>query len=322
MYFPIWLRAMATISILLCHITGYGGVLYGTIMAQFLNIGVQIFFILSGFLFGVQKLSGGGNYWKYWYIKRAKRIYTPYWLFLIILCVVSILRGITIEPLKWLVSLSGFQGFDTVEGAGQTWYITAQLFCYLATPAISCLSFRLRNHGQRIIIVMTLLLLPLLLAVISNEYIWVFITPIAWYALAFIVGTHWHEIELKLSKRYLVPSIVVMLVMFGIRVVGKCFCDGTVLYNRIIVGYEHNISALCITLCFMIALNEIKPPRVIQTINNNSFEIYLYHFMFIGGPLSVIGITGNKMIDILLVILLTFVVSGAANRVINKIERK
>lgn len=59
-YFATWLRAAATISILLCHYVAQSQYAILNMSAQFFNIGVEIFIILSGFLFGVRK---GGDRW-------------------------------------------------------------------------------------------------------------------------------------------------------------------------------------------------------------------------------------------------------------------
>lgn len=56
-YFATWLRAFAAIMILLCHLTTFSGSRVLAPLGQFFNIGVEIFIVLSGFLFG----TGGGT---------------------------------------------------------------------------------------------------------------------------------------------------------------------------------------------------------------------------------------------------------------------
>lgn len=76
--FITWLRIFAVICILLCHYAQESNNVYVKMTAQFFNIGVSIFFIISGFCFGIQ---GALVDWKKWYKKRAKRIFIPYELF-------------------------------------------------------------------------------------------------------------------------------------------------------------------------------------------------------------------------------------------------
>lgn len=69
------IRFLGVILILLCHYTEQSVNVLLNMSAQFLNIGVSIFIILSGFLFGVRE---GGKNALSWYIRRIKRIYIPY----------------------------------------------------------------------------------------------------------------------------------------------------------------------------------------------------------------------------------------------------
>ncbi len=57
-YFVTWLRAVAVALILSCHLASWSENRILLIMSQILNVGVPIFFILSGFLFGI---GGGGK---------------------------------------------------------------------------------------------------------------------------------------------------------------------------------------------------------------------------------------------------------------------
>ena len=52
--FVTWLRAIGVIFILLCHYVQQSQNAILNISAQFFNIGVELFIILSGFLFGIR----------------------------------------------------------------------------------------------------------------------------------------------------------------------------------------------------------------------------------------------------------------------------
>ena len=55
--FATYYRALGTLFILLCHFTSQSSNQILDMSAQFFNIGVEMFIILSGFLFGIR---GGG----------------------------------------------------------------------------------------------------------------------------------------------------------------------------------------------------------------------------------------------------------------------
>ena len=65
------LRVCAMILILACHIVQEHNNVYINMTAQFLNVGVSIFIIISGYLYAKKEIKEG--YFK-WIRKRAKRI--------------------------------------------------------------------------------------------------------------------------------------------------------------------------------------------------------------------------------------------------------
>ena len=90
--FATWLRAAGMLMILLCHFTQQSGNSYLVMSSQFFNIGNDIFFIMSGFLFGIQEKTL--NSMVQWYKKRIKRIYVPYEMMIIVLFLLHIVLGI------------------------------------------------------------------------------------------------------------------------------------------------------------------------------------------------------------------------------------
>ena len=75
----ILLRVFAMILILVCHIVQEHSNEYIKMTAQFLNVGVSIFILISGYLYGTKKINE--NYVQ-WIIKRAKRILIPLYIFM------------------------------------------------------------------------------------------------------------------------------------------------------------------------------------------------------------------------------------------------
>ena len=62
LHFATWLRVAGMLSILLCHYVQQSHNALLNMSAQFFNIGVELFIILSGFLFGIR--GGGDNRYK------------------------------------------------------------------------------------------------------------------------------------------------------------------------------------------------------------------------------------------------------------------
>lgn len=130
------LRLLSMCSIVACHICQ----LYGLGIAWVLNIGVQVFLVISGWLYGMRPdVVDAGC----WYIKRLLRICLPYWLVLIPLLVVDVFFATQVVTVKTVIlSIAGVRS-GSVPNAAHLWYISVMLLCYLVTPILSVLWRRL-----------------------------------------------------------------------------------------------------------------------------------------------------------------------------------
>ena len=70
-----WIRTIAMFSIVICHYLQA----YGSSLASVFNVGVPIFFCISGYLYGNKNISN----WKKWFGARVLKVYVPYLIFVI-----------------------------------------------------------------------------------------------------------------------------------------------------------------------------------------------------------------------------------------------
>ena len=100
------IRVMAMILIVSCHITQG----YDQQIAYILNVGVQIFFLLSGFLYGKIEITSIASYAK----KRFVKLYIPF--IFVVLCCAAIhsvfnISDMSLENiLPYLLDIQGFIG--------------------------------------------------------------------------------------------------------------------------------------------------------------------------------------------------------------------
>ena len=248
-----------------------------------------------------------------WYRKRLKRIYLPYEIFLGSLAIIYLLLGKSILTIDWLWLVLGLQGSVVgVTGAGQTWFISALLFCYFITPLIAKLSLWLdQNEKWSFRIMCMICTLPLGLAFIPPVFVSTLFSPVAWYSLAYLFGTRFEKEKLNINKKNALKAVAAICVAFAVRIVVRMFADGTVMYDRVTVKYTKAIAAFGIFYIFAYLMENRKPSKMISFISAVSFEVYLYHYMFCVGPLQIFGKTYNWVTDCMAVVMVTFSVAFA-----------
>lgn len=317
LYFAIWVRVFSAISILMCHYVIQSKNIYLNMLSQFFNIGVQLFFILSGFLFGWQKQE---REWRKWFKKRIKRIGIPYEIFVLFLYIVFRIVDREVVARNWILLVLGMQGTDVkVLGAEHTWFITALLICYAMTPIVSLLVSKLVNNKCWMIIA-GVGIIPMLLSIILEANVLVLIQPVVWYFFAFLLGYCWEKI--KLGKKYAVFAGFIMSFAFIIRILGRIMLDETLLYERIVVNYTQWIAAFCIFYILAVACQGLIPSRCIQHINDISFEIYLCHYMLCVGPIRLFGKISNWMLECIVITIISFGLGSILNIIAKAIRRK
>lgn len=140
------LRCLALFFVIGCHTFEYLGVCYPdysfvlTPVGNYLSVGVQIFLLISGYLYGKRSDAPGvpfvlRNFWKI-----LKDYYVHYFLFTIPLCLIMRSDQINAKRLWGMVTC-----WCTFGGEVQLWFIPYILFCYLITPLLFSVKLWLKN---------------------------------------------------------------------------------------------------------------------------------------------------------------------------------
>lgn len=315
--FADYYRVIGMGCILLCHFTQESRNPYLNMLAQFFNIGVPMFIILSGFLFGIR--GGQSADTIQWLEKRFVRVYIPYGLFVFLLLVIHLICGKNVLRLDWLWLIMGMQGTVVgVQGAEQTWFITTILLCYLVTPILDkCCNW---DSQRKNVLKVALIIIPSVLALIAPIYVSTMCSPICWYGLAYILGNEFDHVQF--DKKWAVVAFIIMCSAFGIRLVARMIIDGTILYNRIVTGYTHAIAAFAIFYLVAFLTKDWRLGRVTAWLSSISFEVYLYHYMFCVGPVRLFSLTESWLINCGLVIIITVAIASFMKMVSNVITKR
>lgn len=316
----IYYRVAATVSIFLCHIFAKSSIPLLQMSTQFFNIGVSMFIVLSGYLYGMNNIKK--PVYK-WYFKRWIRICVPEYIFVFILFVVHLALSDRIAPLNWIIQILNLQGFEIyVNGAEHLWYLTVILFCYLITPLLDKL-FKTEKPSSGVIfsVLLFVSVFSVVCAYIIHRHTAIYIVYILLYITAFLLGRY---CESFVRKRNAFLCMACALAFAVIRLAGKYFIDGSTLYDVFVVGFTQGGIALCL-LFVVCSLKKLKAFKALVWFDKISYEFYLVHYMFLIGPLYLFNLTPVNVVNWLIIaaisLVLAWILSLIDNRVITLLVR-
>src|SRR4051812_8587978 len=160
------LRAIAVLCVLITHTSFLSGSNEGTWFGPFaarLDVGVTIFFLISGFLiyrpFVNARLNGApATPLMTFFRRRFLRIFPAYWLALTLLAIAPGLPDVHSE--RWWVYYGLFQAYDPSwfdKGIGTAWSLSTEVAFYLLLPLYALAMARLVRRRQGIGLELTLL---------------------------------------------------------------------------------------------------------------------------------------------------------------------
>ncbi len=161
--FPLFdgLRAIAACSVLVTHCSGITAFNTDNALGAYtarMNLGVTIFFLISGFLlyrpFVAARVEGkppihAGRFFR----RRALRIVPAYWVALTLLSIWPGLQNFSAHPLRFYTFTQIYWFDSTSSGIGPAWTLCIEISFYLVLPLIAALIARLvrgRTHWIRV----------------------------------------------------------------------------------------------------------------------------------------------------------------------------
>lgn len=298
-------RVLSMLMIITCHILQG----YNQPSAFLFNVGVQIFFLLSGFLYGKIDITSIASFIK----KRFVKVYIPY--ILVVLCCAVIYMIFNIADLSfrnivpYLFNIQGFVG-DKIDGLNHLWFLSVLMICYFITP----IAQKILKYNSVLFIV-----LWILVGVVEFGFVQKMQSVAAWVML-YLLGMFWGKNENKwINIGLIIVSLILSFVMLY-------FLKMEYLTDPHMVRYSiglHCILALCIVSVLYCSLSklEICMPKWYKYCNDVSYEVYLIHHIVILGPLSLLFVTPIKAINIVLILVITLMLSHLLNRLMNLIKK-
>lgn len=311
----VYIRVCAMWMILGCHLMEQFQHPLAHISAMFLNVGVELFLLISAYLYGQRKI-----HMKIipWYKKRFYRIVAPYYVFLGLLLCIYMFQGLQIDVFHWCVQFLLLQGFQIyVWGAEHLWFLTVLLFCYLLTPLLEWCEDKFSPRKKLICFGISIVAQSFATVYISTQLgrYWLLIN---FYVICYELGAR--QFKCRTIKHVAVAALLGLFSIAG-RLIGKICFDETVFYNVFISGITHCMLAISIfeILQFLAPKNAGK---FITFFDSISYEVYLVHYMLIIGPISLFHYTDYFIVNIGIILVTTVAIACLINLITKRLSSR
>ena len=294
-------RVIAICSIIFTHLC----ILYNWVTIRAIIVGVPLFIIISGYLFGKRNISSIKDF----VLSRWKKIIVPSWIFAgLSFLYASIFlneKPTLIDITMYTFNLQGLNRlytkwfYDGFTYCGILWFVTVIFICYMMIPAFQRLML-LERWKQNIVLMCCIGITLVTLAFgIRLHYFW-----------TFYIGYIFAQKDIIFNKKILIQVGLLCATIWTIRIVIRPYLDDTVIYDELIGNYSLDIAALfvfgcikCFSLKYSTLTNKVINLRIISWIEKNSFFIYLTHYLFFAGIFKASFYTKNVIYQTLIIIL-------------------
>lgn len=286
------IRLLSMLMIISCHIMQY----YDLELAWWFNVGVQIFLCISGFLYGQKNIENATDF----YNKRLKKILIPYYLVFIPFGIIEFIFARDVFSIKGFAF--GMVLCSRLKGAEHLWFIPTILMCYLITPLLQ--GYRNKCvEGKRTIVIFTLLGV-----IITSVLIQGFTTFNPAWICCYLIG---YALGMNEKGKY-ISEKVLMIIAGIIAIAGntlQIYCDYIANIDftgfGIIKNYNHVMLGVFIFLLLKVIFEKVDLngiAKLLKLSDKYSFEVYLVHQLLILGPFSLLALTGNALVNILIML--------------------
>lgn len=280
------LRVCSMFMIVLCHYSNYIGLSW---LAQFLNVGVFVFLLISGWLYSKKEIEKPAK----WLLGRWIKLCIP---ILIWMCII-IAYGFAVEKdlpsfTDVLLFISNLQGVSWIipffpklnsegvlGGLGNLWFVTVIMICYLILIIVK----RSENKINKNAYILNGVLIFVSFFILS------FLQINLIYFICFLIGLVIGKKEEKsiIDLRNYIILTIGMIIAIILRLLAKHFLDDTFVYNIVVVGLSHTVIAIWIFLTIRLLdkriswIHTIASSSAIRKIDSMSYYLYITHYYFL-----------------------------------------
>ena len=314
------IRSIATCMIVSCHI------LQGldNELAFWMNVGVQIFLCMSGYLYGTKKIESLTT----WYKKQYFKIMMPMWIVLTVLIMITFLRKGTVSIVSAGLSYLGVAGFGTLPELTHTWFITYILMCYLLTPILQQIEIENCKKTWKFV-----LSLGVLVCILEILYLSRIMTLSPQYLACYVVGyfvAKREKVQKNIRERNQIALFIalIMVAVLPMRLLVQygnidLQFSGWEMIRTQIMEWHHSLLGISLFFVLLIFFEKIglKSNVIIKYMDKYSYYIYLVHQIFILNTYSLLYFSRYLLLNIVFIIILTCCTAMILERITDKMRQ-
>ena len=282
-----FLRLISMVFIVSCHYCRY----YGNEFEWWLNVGVQVFFCISGFLYGNKKIDDPVGF----ITKNFKKILVPYFVFLI--PTIAVYFIFARESIGIMDTVRALLCCGTIDGIGHLWFVGYILLCYLVTPYLYWLFKKIEEHtfGYILAIFITLLALAQGISLALDSYFeFGRMAPyFTGYFLAFVIRKYGEKKFKTLSAIIWAGAAIAV----GVRIYMRYFMGIKASWFGYFEQYSHVLLGITIFTLGYIFLKKMKNNKIFSISDEYSYHIYIVHQLLILSPFALMAVTTNMYLN-------------------------
>ena len=312
-----FIRLISLIMIVSCHILQG----LGNKMAFWVNVGVQIFLFISGFLYGTKKIDNFSNFYK----QRLIKILLPFSIFSIIICLIEVLVLKNDYSFKFIIgNLFGLGGLiGTYSLVSHTWFISYIMICYLITPLLQ----KIFNGNFR----SNLIKLILLCICLQGLESYAIVRFNACWVINFILG-YFYSLSYNDKKERIIYTILIFTTFVFIFPFAVIYQETLNIslpnffnhFQNYFINYGHVLLGCVIFIILYYAFNlfKVKNNKIFDFSDKYPYYIYLVHQVFILNYFSILHYTKYLSVNIILITILSIVSGVILQKISNLLIRR
>ncbi|MCM1540497.1 MAG: acyltransferase [Blautia sp.] len=314
------LRVTALLLVIWCHILEHVSMRVRWVgpIGNYFSVGVQIFLLLSGYLYGKKADVPKTPFVIRNVVKILKDYYIHYAIFIIPLCL--LLKEYTVN--RWFL-WRVLTGARTIGNEAHLWYIPYILLCYLITPALYDIrEWMSRGRYLGLKLIGLIFLIEITFITYDSYFIpaWICCYVIGYFApklKEYYAGLFCRKVFVVVTLVSIVANgikyVLVYVYGYGEEYLNLAIKDCSWQAQLLKQCYHWSAILLAITISGVVyaILSHVrfrkKGKKILDICDKYSYDIYLCHMLYVKGMLSTVFLTDSLILNLLITFALIFI---------------